>query len=594
MMSCYLLEMEETRIHSRSESMKGLIGPYWKHLAIGLFSVVIVTLSGLVAPQIIQQLIDNVLANQDKAEAMKHLYDLLKYFFIIYCIRWIFQYLSTYFILLAGNGIVKIIRQKIYKHLLHLSMGYYETRASGEIMSRVTNDVAVIQSAVSQSSIDTVAGVVTIIGVLVKIFSINWKLSIVTVGIIPALAFVSGKFGDKIKQLSHITQQSLGNLTVVLQETISGIFTVKAFGTEDLEIARFNEKNEETLTANAKVSRLLSVLYPAVEFILAVGLMVVFLAGGSLVIKNELTTGELMAFLTYLALASTPATSLSRTLSTFQSAAASIERIKEVIDTPIDIGDKPDAVRIKKARGHVVFDHVSFEYGNGIRVLDDLSLNINPGEIIAIVGPSGAGKSTLVNLIPRFYDATQGSIKIDGYDVRDILTKDLRSIIGLVPQDSFLFGTSIKDNIAYGAPEATSEAIKEAAVVANAHNFINELPQGYNTIVGERGATLSGGQRQRVAIARAVLRNPQILILDEATSALDSESEILVQEALERIMRGRTTFIIAHRLSTIRKADRILVIDEGRIVEMGDHESLLTKGGTYSRLYNAQFSNSAN
>jgi len=480
------------------------------------------------------------------------------------------------------------MRNRIYEHLQRLSLSFYRKRQTGEIISRVINDVDQLQNALTNTSVNFFTNFLILIGVFGLIFYIHWRLSLFVLIIIPVLAFTANKFGSWIKKFSSSIQVRIANISSILQETIVGIEVVKSFTAENREIKRFREENARTLQLSLKRTRFIAALAPSMEILTLIGLTGILWYGGREVIRGTLSTGELVTFLGYIALAVNPLSYVSQAFGVYQQAMASAERIFEIMDTESEIKELPQAMEMPHLKGYVQFKNVYFGY-NGEPVLENINLEVKPGERLALVGPSGVGKTSLVSLIPRFYDVNSGFITIDGYDIRKVKLASLRRQVSIVSQETILFNGSIRSNIAYGKKEASDEEIITAAKQANAHSFIIQQRNGYETQVGERGVKLSGGEKQRIAIARAILRDPRILILDEATSALDTESEILVQQALERLMRGRTTFVIAHRLSTIQGADRIVVLNERKIEEIGSHKELLAKDGLYARLYRKQF-----
>ncbi|MBQ4151813.1 MAG: ABC transporter ATP-binding protein, partial [Schwartzia sp.] len=424
----------------------------------------------------------------------------------------------------------------------------------------------------------------------VMMFLLDWQLSLLTLITVPLVGEAMKIFGRKMKSSGAVIQERLADITALMQESISAVRVVKSFVREDFEIQRFTRENDLNFRAQMKSVQIQSLLTPTVEFLAALAVTVIVWFGGYEVVNGNITAGALVAFLTYAVNLANPVKRISRVYGTIQKAMAGAERVFGIMDMPEAIADKPEAKAMPAVKGYVEFDDVTFGYKDDIPALEHISFKAEPGQMIAFVGPSGAGKSTIANLIPRFYDVNGGAIRIDGQDVRDVTMSSLREQIGIVPQETMLFSTTVRENIRYGRLDATDEELVQAAKDANAHEFIMQLPEGYDTKIGERGLNLSGGQRQRIAIARAILKNPQLLILDEATSALDTESEKIVQAALDRLMVGRTSFVIAHRLSTIFNADQIYVIEKGHIREHGTHEELLALGGLYSSLYNIQFS----
>lgn len=559
--------------------------PYILHLVVAAVCLLFSTAAGLYMPWITKTMVDQVLVKKD----LVALNFIAVGIAVAFLAKGLFSYGQTHFMSYASQRVVADLREILYRHLQFLSLDFYEKRRTGEIMSRLTNDVNALQGVLTNGVIEWFTESFTFLGALIFIFYIHWKLAILTVIVFPLLTFIVSRIGKKIRRVSTLVQMKIADITAILQETISGIRVVKAFGREEFEINKFTKQNNESFRATVRGIRLAAMLSPSVEFLGSLGLTAIVWYGGHEVINGHLTSGELVAFLIYVTTMSSPLSRMTRLYGTAQQASAGADRIFEVLDSKPQIKESPGARAMEKVEGRVEFSQVSFAYEEDVLVLENISFQVSPGQVVALVGPSGAGKTTLVDLIPRFYDPCGGRITIDGEDITQFTLASLRQQIGIVPQDTVLFNGTIGENIAYGRLTADQEEIREAAKAANAHQFIIELPEGYATQIGDRGAKLSGGQRQRLAIARAILKNPRILILDEATSALDTQSEILVQEALERLMKKRTTFVIAHRLSTIRNADQILVIEKGQIVQRGNHEELLAKGGLYSQLYEAQF-----
>ena len=559
--------------------------PYVKQLILAIICIIMAAAANLYLPWIIKDMIDKVLAEKD----MVMLNLICVGIVVVFLLRGIFYYGQSYLVSFIGQKVIIDVREVMFRKFQRMPMAYFDRHQTGEVMSYITNDVAAIQSALVDQLIEMVTEGSILIGSLVMMIVLDWKLSILTLVIIPLVGQAMKIFGRKIKRNGTVIQERMADITSLLQESVSSIRVVKSFVRENYEIKRFCRQNELNFQAVMKNVQLTSLLTPSVEFLAAISVTVIIWFGGYEVVNGEMTAGALVAFLTYAVNLANPVKRLSRVYGNLQRAMAAVDRVFAVIDLKETIADKPDAKELPKVKGHVTFDHVSFEYKKGVPALSDVSLEVKPGQMIAFVGPSGAGKSTIANLIPRFYEVTSGSISIDGFDIRDVTVASLRGQIGIVPQETMLFSTTVRENIRYGRLDATDEEVEQAAKAANADGFIRELPNGYDTKIGERGLNLSGGQRQRMAIARAILKNPQILILDEATSALDTESEKIVQAALDKLMVGRTSFVIAHRLSTIFNADQIYVIDNGHIKEHGTHEELLKLGGLYSYLYNIQF-----
>lgn len=561
------------------------IKPYLGVLGLAIICIVIAAGANLYLPWIIKDMIDKVLAERD----MAMLNFIAVSIVVVFAVRGFFYYWQSYLVSYIGQKVVVDVRAVMFKKFQRMPMAYFDKHQTGETMSYVTNDVAAIQAALVDNLIELFTEASILVGSVVLMLYIDWKLTLLTLITVPMVGYAMRIFGKKIKKSGALIQERIADITALLQESISSIRVVKSFVREDYEIQRFQVENELNFQAMMKNVRLTSLLTPTVEFLAALAVTLIVWFGGYEVVNGIMSAGALVAFLTYAVNLANPVKRLSRIYGRMQQAMAAIDRIFFVLDLEETVNDKPDAKILPKVSGKVTVDHVTFSYDGKHNALEDVTLEVSPGQMIAFVGPSGAGKSTIANLIPRFYDVDSGSIKIDGYDIRDVTLNSLREQIGIVPQETLLFNTTVMENIRYGKLDATDEEVIAAAKAANANNFILDLPEGYQTLIGERGLNLSGGQRQRMAIARAMLKNPQILILDEATSALDTESEKIVQAALDELMVGRTSFVIAHRLSTIFSADQIFVIDKGKVCEHGTHEELLKRGGLYENLYKIQF-----
>ncbi|WP_018248157.1 ABC transporter ATP-binding protein [Orenia marismortui] len=537
-----------------------------------------------------QKLMDAIIVGLYEGETtIKQLNLMIMGIFFIFFFRAIVQYGEKYLTAYISQNAIRNLRDDLYEHLQRLSLDFYAENKTGEIMSRVTNDVGILQGAIVSGAIGVFSLFFQLTLGLGKLFYDNWRLTLLSLILFPLIGYTIDKFNKRIRKVSKRAQVKVADVSDILQETISGIRVVKSFGREDYEYKRFSKENYANFRANMKNSQLNATLTPITEFLASISFIIILWYGGGEVMKAKMSPGELTGFFTLLLYITNPLKSLTRLSGTIQRALAAAERIFEIIDINPTIKDKEEAQDIDRVDGYIDFKDITFSYNEDELALDNINLGVEPGQMVALVGASGAGKSTLVNMIPRFYDPNEGIITLDGIDIRDIKLDSLRQQIGIVPQETLLFGGTIKENILYGKLDASDEEIIQAAKTANAHDFILKFPDGYDSSIGERGAGLSGGQKQRIAIARAVLKNPQILILDEATSALDTESEALVQEALDRLMKNRTTFVIAHRLSTILDADKIVVMEKGKIVESGTHEELLTKDGVYKKLYEIQF-----
>lgn len=561
------------------------IRPYLGRLIAAGFCTVMTAAANLYVPWIVRDVIDKVFQNKDS--------DLLNLIslgiVVIFFARGIFYYGQSYLMNYVGESIVIDVRGIVYRKLMTLSTHFFDTNKLGTIMSYVTNDVAALQGAMVANSIEIITETSVLIGSVGAMVYLDWKLTLFTFCTFPVVLFFMDFFGKKIRKSGHRIQQATADITSILQETLAATRVVKSFVREPYEIARFDQQNKANFYAEMKSAKLMGTLSPVIEFIAVLGVTAIIWFGGRSVIGGDITAGSLVAFLVYAINISNPIKRIARVLGSIQKALAAAERVFYIMDLTDTIPQKPDAITLPSVEGNVEFRHVSFAYNKGETILHDVSFSAKPGQAIALVGPSGAGKSTVASLLPRFYDVTEGAIFVDGHDVRDVTLASLREQVGIVPQETNLFNDTVYNNILYGRLDATRDEVIAAAKAANADEFIQQLPKGYNTQLGDRGVNISGGQRQRISIARAILKNPRILILDEATSALDTESERIVQEALDRLMVGRTSFVIAHRLSTIQNAAKIIVLDKGSIVEEGTHQQLMAKHGLYAHLHDIQF-----
>jgi len=559
------------------------VGPYRWNMAIAAALLIVSTALGLVWPQVVQRVLDQGLQQPDLLNVLVVI--LIAVLLVRAVIDGGRQFLMAY----TGERVIFDLRMAIVTHLQSLSLSFYNQRKTGDLMSHVTSDATLVHGVITQTIIQVLGQVLTLAGGIAVIFLMNWRLALLTLVVAPPIGIIGQFLGRRIRDISREAQDAQGEAVGVLQEALAEVRVVQAFTREDYEATRFRDKLMVMFRKSIERSRLGATMFPLIGFLGFGSSIVVLWYGGHLVAAGELTAGQLVAFLLYMNMVAGPVGGLASMWTQVQQAFGAADRIFALLDTEPEVRDLPGAVPIGPIRGEIEFDDVSFRYGDGPPVFEHLSTVFRESETTALVGPSGAGKTTLVNLVGRFYDPVAGRVCVDGRDVREVTIRSLREQIAVVPQEPILFGDTIRENIRYGRLDASQAEIEDAAKAANATEFIARLPKGMDTIVGERGVRLSVGQRQRIAIARAILRDARILLLDEATSSLDNESEFLVQQALDRLMRGRTTIVIAHRLSTVERADRILVLDRGSIVEEGTHAELLTKSGLYHRLYTRRF-----
>ena len=509
-------------------------------------------------------------------------------FVAVLLLRFVARYFEMFLMGQVGQRIVYDLRSSMFAHIQRLGIRYIDRRGVGSIMSRLQNDVSVIDQLFADGLVDILSQVALLVGIIILMWLTNWQLALVAFALLPLMVVMMRFWRRRAILTYRQTRITIGRVNGFLAENIAGMRVIQSFTREPRNLARFTDINDENLDANLVAARLSAFLFPFVTFVEYVTIALVLYVGGRMVGGVAFTVGELVTFVAYAGRFYEPINQLSQAYNTLQAATAAGERIYSILDAEPEITDAPGAVDLPRIKGHVVFDRVRFGYDE-VEVLHDINLEVQPGESIAFVGETGAGKSSMINLLTRFYDVRDGAIRIDGYDIRDVTQQSLRSQLGVVPQDTFLFAGSIRDNILFARPDATEDEMVAAAKAVGAHEFIVDLPGGYDAEVHERGATLSVGQRQLISFARALISNPRIIILDEATSSVDTETELVIQAALRRLLAGRTSFIIAHRLSTIRESSRVVVLDHGRIVEVGSHDDLLDRQGAYHKLYTMQF-----
>lgn len=584
----HLAQSEDERAKDRGKVLRRLLGymrPYWLAVAGALVLTMNNAVSQAAGPFLIGRAVDEFISAGDKAGlawtmaalAGVYLAGFLAMRFQIYLMSW------------AGQNVLADLRIKIFDKVEELSLQYLEGKEAGDLMSRLVNDIDAINTFLSQGLSQSIGSLLAITGVVVAMISLNWKLALATLAIVPLMLLTTGQFARLARSAFRRTRETIGDVSADLQEELDGVKVAQAFNRSDLNIRRFAERNAANRDANVSANAVTSAFAPAMDVLSTLDTAIVAGYGGFLAVNGMVSVGVVVSFLQYVQNFFRPIQTVAQIWTLAQSALAAAERVFELIDTEADIQDAAGASELPEMDGRVVFDNVTFAYEAGRPVLQDIAFETESGQTVAVVGPTGAGKSTLVSLIPRFYEVSQGAVHLDEHDVRSVTQQSIRKQIGMVLQEPFLFSGSVMENIRYGNLDASDKEVIEAAKAANAHDFIERLPEGYRTEVGERGGMLSQGQRQLVSIARAVLADPRILILDEATASVDTRTEALIQEALAHLLSGRTSFVIAHRLSTVRNADVILALEDGKIVERGDHAELLAKDGLYADLYRRQF-----
>ena len=578
-----------------------LLYPHWGALSLAFIAVIGESLTDLLEPWPLKIVFDHVFGSKKMPDWLATLtapigsdkFSILNFVvlavLLIAVVGAISSYFEKYLTTSVGQWVMHDLRRVLYSHIQRLSLSYHDQKRTGDLISRCTTDIDAVQSLISQVLLGMLVNVLTLIGMMAVMLYLNWAFTVIALVVAPALFFVVYHYTHRIKDASRAMRRQEGEVVSVLEEVLSSIRVVKAFAREDYEQKRFERESRQSVEKALRARNFKAKLPPLVEIIVACGTCLVLWYGARLVLAGSLTGGELLVFLLYLGKMYKPMRELSKMTDTISKADVGWERIREILENESQVRDLPGAKRAPRFKGRIEYDHVRFAYNGDGSVLEDLNLEIMPGQMVALVGPTGAGKTTIASLLPRFYEPNGGQIRIDGTDIRKYKQKSLREQISFVLQETLLFHATVAQNIAYGKPQASHEEIVRAARLANAEEFIERMPDTYDSMIGERGVTLSGGQRQRITIARAIIRDSPILILDEPSAGLDAESEKLVFDALENLMQGKTSIVIAHRLATVMRADKIFVIDRGRVVEQGTHEELLANGGLYSRLYELQF-----
>jgi len=562
----------------------GYLRPYWKPLVVVGFLLLLYTGLSLLPPLFQREIVDQVIGDRD----LSRLGVMIAALVGIHALLQVVDFGDMYIRHALGERFIFDLRVRIYEHLQRLSLSFFERTSTGELMSRVTNDVNALEQFVTHGVALTAVDLLRLLGASAVLLALDWRLALVTLIPLPIMAPGLRYFNKRVRPIYRKVRDRLGDINARLQDNLAGIRVIQAFGQEEVELVSFRDTSESYYHERVRGVRAWSSFFPALRFVSTLGGVLVLGFGARMVVAGQVSLGTLVAFLSYITSFYDPLRRLTEVDNVFQQAIAAGERIFELLDETPEIKDAPDAVALDEIEGDVVFDDVHFRYGSGDEVLHDVEFHMAPGEVVALVGPSGAGKTSIANLLCRFYDPIHGRILVDGHDLRQLQIRSLRQHVAVVLQDTFLFNSTVRENLLYGEPGASEETMIAAAKTAYAHEFIEQLPEGYDTEIGERGVKLSGGQKQRLALARAILADPRILILDEATSSVDAEAEYLIQQALEEVMKGRTSLVIAHRLSTIRNADKIIALEEGRIREIGDHHGLLAQGGLYSQLYQRQ------
>lgn len=558
--------------------------PYWPQMILAYTAMLFATLLNLLIPQLLRGAVDQGLQQDNPAALITAAAVILA----VAVVRVVAGFVQLYFGEWLSFRAAYDLRNDFYTSLQRLPFAFHDQAHTGDLMSRATGDITETERFIGTGLMELTATLLLLVGVVAAMLVMDTRLALVALIPLPILLVAVIRFGMTVRPRSRHVQDQLGILSTTMQESLTGIGVVKAFAREPYEFQKFDRDNSIWFRLREGLIRLWGNNWPFFTFLIALSNFLLLLFGGPMVLEGTITVGVLFAMISYVLMLNGPTQRLGFLVNAAATADASASRVFEIMDTPVTVAERPDARALERPAGHVVFSGVSFGYHEGLHVLQDISFDAQPGQVIALMGPTGSGKSSIINLIPRFYDPTAGCVLVDGLDVRDVRLDDLRGMIGIVLQEPFLFSASIAENIAYGRPDASREQIVQAAQAANAHDFIAGFPDGYETWVGERGVTLSGGQKQRVAIARALLYNPRILILDDSTSSVDTETEYVIQQALQTLMRGRTTFIIAQRLLTLKHADQILVLERGRIVQRGRHAALLAEEGLYRQIYDLQ------